>query len=88
MILMLKMTDESANWLKENLPNVLDMTEINDALDAISYAIDEKGFAPPDFYDYNDFGRKAQSIRDDLFISSLSENELEEYMNKLDRNYE
>ena len=76
---MLKMTEESANWLKENLPNVLDMTEINDALDAISDIIEEKGFAPPDFYDYNDFGRQAQSVRDDLFLSSLSEEELEKY---------
>lgn len=85
---MLEMTKESAEWLKANIPCVLDMTAINDALDAISDVIEEKGFVPPDFYDYNDFGRKAQSVRDDLFISSLSEEELEEYMNRLKKNYE
>ena len=67
---MLKMTEESKNWLKENLPSVLDMTEINDALDAISDLILDEGFAPPHYYDYNDFGREAQRVRDDLYLSN------------------
>ena len=33
---------------------------------------DEKGFAPPHYYDYNDFGREAQRVYDDIYFILIS----------------
>lgn len=35
-------------------------------LDVISDWIDKNGFAPPDYIDYNDLGRKAQRVFDNI----------------------
>lgn len=67
---MLKMTEESKMFLEKNLPRLLDDIKIRDALDALYDLIDEKGFAPPHYYDYNDFGREAQCVYDDLYLSN------------------
>jgi len=32
--------------------------------------IDEKGFAPPHYDEYNDFGRAAQQVYDDLYLNN------------------
>ena len=63
---MLKMTEESRNFCAKYIPKVFEMSEINDALSILYDLIDEKGFAPPHFYDYNDFVREAQRVYDDL----------------------
>ena len=67
---MLKMTDTSLTFLSENLPIVLSVEKIGDALDLLYDLIDEKGFAPPHYDSYNDFGREAQRVYDDLYLSN------------------
>lgn len=67
---MLKMTEESRRFLNKNLPELLGETKIRDALDLLYELIDEKGFAPPHYQDYNDFGREAQRVYDDLYLSN------------------
>lgn len=73
------MTEESQNFIEQNLPELLGDIEIRDALDTLYELIDEKGFAPPHYDEYNDFGREAQRVYDDLYLSSLSEEELEKH---------
>ena len=41
--------------------------------------IDDHGFSPPHYDEYNDLGREAQRVYDDIYLSSLSEEELEKY---------
>lgn len=66
---MLKMQEKSKEFLKKNLPKSLTM-DIGDALLALYDLIDEKGFAPPHYDEYNDFGREAQRVYDDLYLSN------------------
>lgn len=67
---MLNMSDESRQFLQENLPKALEAENVNDALDLLFDLIEEKGFAPPDYEWYNDFGREAQRVYDDLYLSN------------------
>ena len=67
---MLKMMEESREFLNKNLPELLGEIKIRDALDLLYVLIDEKGFAPPHYQDYNDFGREAQRVYDDLYLSN------------------
>lgn len=67
---MLNMTDASKAFLEKNLPVALKAETLNDALDALYDLIEEKGFAPPHYQDYNDFGREAQKVYDDLYFSN------------------
>ena len=69
---MLKMTEESKVFLERHLPDALLVEKLNDALDPLYELIDIKGFAPPHYYDYNDFGREAQRVYDDLFFSNCT----------------
>ena len=39
--------------------------------DAIGDYINDNGFEPPDFYDYNDLGRKAQKVYDRVFENNF-----------------
>ena len=64
---MLKMTEESRVFLEKNLPQVLSMDNIGEALWLLYELIDEKGFEPPHYDRYNDFGREAQRVYDDLY---------------------
>ncbi len=66
----LQMSDKSRQFLQENLPEVLKAETLNDALDLLFNLIEEKGFAPPDYEWYNDFGQKAQEAYDDLYLSN------------------
>lgn len=66
-IQMLKMEESSRRFLERYLPAALEVSKLNDALEMLYDLIDEKGFAPPHYYDYNDFGREAQRVYDDLF---------------------
>lgn len=67
---MLKMSNESRAFLEKYLPEALSMEECNDALDTLYELIDEKGFAPPHYHDYNEFGRTAQKVYDDIFLNN------------------
>ena len=63
-------TNSDAEFIKDNFDNyneLLNASHVNDVLDAIGDLIDNKGFAPPEYYDYNDFGRKAQRVYDSIY---------------------
>lgn len=76
---MLNMSEQSKQFLEKYLPRALMEQHVNDALDLLFDLIEEKGFAPPHYDEYNDFGREAQRVYDDIYLSSLSEEELERY---------
>lgn len=55
---MLKMEDESRRFLEKNLPEALETDSIGRALRLLYDLIDEKGFAPPHYDNYNDSAGK------------------------------
>lgn len=67
---MLNMTDTSKRFLEKNLPEALSLDDIGEALRLLYDLIDEKGFAPPHYDEYNDFGREAQKVYDDLYLGN------------------
>lgn len=67
---MLKMCATSQAFLAKNLPAALCTDSLREALEALYDLIDEKGFAPPHYLEYNDFGREAQKVYDDLYLSN------------------
>ncbi len=67
---MLKMSETSKSFLDKNLPSALETDSVGEALDSLFDLIEEKGFAPPHYHDYNDFGREAQRVYDDLYFSN------------------
>ena len=67
---MLIMTDESRAFLKKNCPAVLQADNLSDALDILFEDIEEKGFGGEHFDEYNDYGRAAQRVYDDLYYSN------------------
>lgn len=67
---MLSMTKESKAFLESHLPAALRTESRREALILLYDLIDEKGFAPPHFDEYNDFGREAQRVYDDLYLSN------------------
>jgi hypothetical protein len=69
-MMMLKMTEKSRQFLKENLPEALERDDIGGVLWLLYDLIDEKGFAPPHYDEYNDFGREAQRVYDDLYLNN------------------
>lgn len=64
------MSDESKVFLQNHLPNLLEEETVNGILDPLGEFIDEKGFAPPNYYDYNDLGREAQKVYDDIYYQN------------------
>ena len=67
---MLNMMVASRRFLEENLPETLETEQINVALRLLYDFIDEKGFAPPDYDEYNDFGRETQRVYDNLYLNN------------------
>lgn len=67
---MLTMTAESREFLEKNLPEALTIGDKRTVLRMLYDLIDEKGFAPPHYDSYNDFGREAQQVYDDLYFSN------------------
>lgn len=67
---MLKMTQKSKDFLTKNLPQAIEMENIGDVLEMLYELIDRKGFEPPRYEEYNDFGREAQKVYDDLYYSN------------------
>ena len=67
---MLTMNDVSRVFLKEHLPEALKAEDVNEALDMLFDFIDEFGFSPPEYENYNDLGREAQKVYDDIYLSN------------------
>ena len=67
---MVNMSQKSRDFLAENLPEALQANTARDCLDFLYKLIDRKGFAPPDYDEYNDFGREAQRVYDDLYYNN------------------
>lgn len=65
------MSNESREFLEKHLPSALQNDSIRDVLVQMFVLIDEKGFAPPHYDEYNDFGRAAQRVYDDLYLSNV-----------------
>ena len=64
------MTEKSRQFLEKYLPEALELDDIGEVLWRLYDLIDEKGFAPPHYDEYNDFGREAQRVYDDLYLSN------------------
>lgn len=64
---MLNMTERSRAFLEKYLPEALSVKTATEALDLLFDLINEEGFAPPHYDEYNDFGREAQRVYDDLY---------------------
>lgn len=67
---MLNMSDNSVQFLQEWLPVALNAEALQDALWPLYDLIMEKGFTPPNYEEYNDFGRRAQQVYDDIYYSN------------------
>lgn len=67
---MMKMSKDSYAFLEKHLPQVLKAEKCNDILLPLYDLIEEKGFAPPNYDSYNDFGREAQKVYDDVYYSN------------------
>lgn len=69
---MVKMSESSKEFLKKNLPNVMDAAKPNDILGPLYDLIMDMGF---DSYEggYNEFGCAAQDVYDDIFYSNFTD---------------
>ncbi len=67
---MLNMNGKTKDFLRRNLPEALESDDIGVVLKMLYRLIDEKGFAPPHYDEYNDFGEEAQKAYDDLYYSN------------------
>lgn len=65
---MLKCSDKSKKFLQDNIPEVLSMDDIGQALDTVYDWIDMNGFGLNGLY--NAEGKDAQSVYDDLMRSN------------------
>lgn len=76
---MVRMNDFSKKFLEKYLPelDISKATHVNDILDPLGDLIDRQGFAPPDYYDYNDLGREAQKVYDDIYLCAEEDKEAE-----------
>ena len=69
---MVNLEERDKQFLRDNFENaeeLINAEHINDILDPLYDLIEEKGFAPPHFYDYNDFGREAQRVYDRIYYN-------------------
>lgn len=63
---MLIFSKRARDFLQKYLPEALEAEKLNDALDLLYDLIMDKGFITWED-GYNDFGREAQAVYDDLF---------------------
>lgn len=62
------MSDESKAFLEKYLPETLNANTCNEILDVLYEFIDDHGFEPPEYYDYNELGVEAQKVYDDIYF--------------------
>lgn len=70
---MVNFTQSDIDFINEYFDNpksILNMSSPRAVLIALYELIDEKGFAPPHYEDYNDFGREAQKVYDRIFLNN------------------
>lgn len=70
---MLKFTETDKKFIRGNFNNaeeLLNSDSCRDVLVSLYDLIDEKGFAPPNYQDYNDFGREAQKVYDSIYLNN------------------
>ncbi len=70
---MVIMSDSSKRFLEKNCPSALDARTINEALEIINDNIVEKGFCGRNNDEYNDYGRKAQAVFDDIYFNATEQ---------------
>ena len=64
------LSDRDRIFLENNITDIdkwILQGKVRQILDAIGDCIDRKGFAPPDYYDSNEFGREAQKVYDRIY---------------------
>lgn len=66
----MNMNEQSRRFLEKYLPEILASDDIVSSLDLLYDWIDENGFAPPHYDEYNDLGRDAQRVYDDLYCNN------------------
>lgn len=69
---MVKMSEESKQFIKENLPDYLEAETTKEILMALYDLIMYKGFISHE-KGYNDFGDEAQVVYDDIFNSNYDD---------------
>jgi len=62
-----RLSDSSAAFLREQLPEALEAKSSYEALKLIYELIDEKGFEAPKYDKLNDFGIEADAVYDDIY---------------------
>lgn len=62
-----KASEKSISFLKQKAPEVLDATNYKEALILLLIWINDNSFDPPKYWDYNDLGREAQKVYDDIY---------------------
>lgn len=67
---MIEMTEKSQKFLEKNLPETLKLNSCRDILRLLYDFINQNGFAPPHYHDYNDLGREAQKVYDDIYYQN------------------
>lgn len=72
---MILISDEDKRYLIDKIPETkkcFDGGKTNDLLDIIDiWFLEGNGFAPPDYYDYNDEGRAMQRVRDRIYEDNV-----------------
>lgn len=71
---MLQFEESDKTFIRQNLENadvLLSGSSLGNVLDALFDLIEEKGYAPPHYYDYNDFGRQAQRVYDSVYFLNV-----------------
>lgn len=69
---MVKMSEKSKTFLHQHLPEVADAENPNDILGPLYELIMYKGFISHE-EGYNDFGREAQNVYDDIFYGNFED---------------
>ncbi|MGI5990281.1 MAG: hypothetical protein ACOX78_08515 [Lachnospiraceae bacterium] len=67
-------SDSDRKYLVAKIPklsNVIDSIGTRELLIEIDKWLLRNGFAPPDYYDYNDEGRAMQRVRDRIYIDNV-----------------
>ena len=63
---------DSQEYLADKIPkDSLDNGDTREVLMEIDRWLATNGFAPPDYYDYSDEGRKMQNVRDRIYEDNV-----------------